>query len=154
MEASSTFQKLKDYIEENIVTSINEKKQLNVYKYIIPRDDFRDIIYWIIDGIKLYQPNPDTFQRSDYKYYYDVYPEQYPAFREKVMRYVKNKSPIENVMLPLVEDFDYKRWSGRYRNLENMDELMINEVVYKLGFEGFGRIYASSCYFYRTEPIK
>ena len=93
--------KLKDYIEENIVTSINEKKQLNVSKFVIPRDDFRDIMYWIIDGIKLYQPNPDTFQRSDYKYYYEVYPEQYPAFREKVIRYVKNKSPIENVMLPL-----------------------------------------------------
>ncbi len=35
-----------------------------------------------------------------------------------------------------------------------MDELIINEVVYKLGFEGSGRIYAGPCYFYRTEPIK
>jgi hypothetical protein len=56
--------------------------------------------------------------------------------------------------VPLVEDFDYKRWSGRFRNLENMDEAIINEIVYNFGFEGFGRIYASSCYFYRTEPIK
>jgi hypothetical protein len=112
------------------------------------------IVYWIIDAIKLYQPNPETFQCLDYRYYYDVYPEQYPAFREKVMRYVKNKSPIENVMLSLVEDFDYKRWSGRFRNLENMDELIINEIVYNFDFEGFGRIYAGPCYFYRTEPIK
>ncbi len=59
------------------------------------------IVYWIIDAIKLYQPNPDEFQYLNYRYYYEVYPEQYPAFREKVMRYVKNKSPIENVMLPL-----------------------------------------------------
>jgi len=44
MEESSTLQKLKDYIEKNIVTSVNEKKQLNVYKYIIPNDDFRDIV--------------------------------------------------------------------------------------------------------------
>jgi hypothetical protein len=41
-----------------------------------------------------------------------------------------------------------------FRNLENMDELIINEIVYNFGFEGFGRIYDSSCYFYRTEPIK
>lgn len=54
-------------------------------------------MYWI----KLYQPNPDTFQCSDYKYYYEVYPEQYPAYKDKVIRYVKNRSPIENVMLPL-----------------------------------------------------
>ena len=154
MEASPTFQKLKNYIKHNTVETINKKKQLYVYKYIIPNDDFRDIIYWIIHAIKLYQPNPDTFQRVDYKYYYEVYPEQYPAFREKVISYVKNKSPSENVMLPLVEDFDYKRWSGRFRNLENMDELIINEIVYNFGFEGFGRIYDSSCYFYRTEPIK
>ena len=155
MKASSTFQKLKNYIEENIVKSVNEKKKLNVYKYIIPRDDFRDIMYWIIDAIKLYQPNPDIHRESfSYEYYYDVHPEEYPAFKEKVIRYVKEKSPIENVMLPLVEDFDYKRWSGRFSRLENMDEIMINEVVYNFGFEGFGRIYASSCYFYRTEQIK
>lgn len=44
MQASSTFQKLKAYIEENTVKSTNEKKQLYVYKFIIPRDDFRDIV--------------------------------------------------------------------------------------------------------------
>jgi hypothetical protein len=44
MEESSTFQELKAYIEENIVTSVNEKKQLNVHKFIIPKDDFRDIV--------------------------------------------------------------------------------------------------------------
>ena len=88
---------MKAYIEKNTVTSVNEKKQLNISKFVIPRDDFRDIMYWI----KEYQPNPDTFQRSDYKYYYEVYPEQYPAYKDKVIRYVKNRSPIENVMLPL-----------------------------------------------------
>ena len=102
MEASPTFQKLKNYIKHNTVETINEKKQLNVHKFIIPKDDFRDIIYWIIDAIKLYQPNPDIHrERLGYRYYYDVYSDEYPAFKEKVIRYVKNKSPIENVMLPL-----------------------------------------------------
>lgn len=93
---------MKAYIEKNTVTSVNEKKQLNISKFVIPRDDFRDIMYWIIHAIKEYQPNPYIYRkRLGYRYYYDVYSEQYPAYREKVIRYVKNKSPIENVMLPL-----------------------------------------------------
>ena len=46
MEEIYKFQKLKDYIKENTVKSVNEKKkQLYVYKYIIPKDDFRDIMF-------------------------------------------------------------------------------------------------------------
>ena len=165
----SELEKFKEYIESKIIKEENIKKSLYVYKFIIPNDDFRDVLYMIINGIHLYQPNPhqhnphqpDPHQHNPQQYnpqqynqmYYDIYPSQYPAYRDKIINYVSRNISKDNVMLPILQIFDYKRWSGRWSNVETLDSLMFDDVANKLGFDGIGRIYGSSCYFYRTESM-
>jgi hypothetical protein len=146
-------EKFKEYIESKIIKEENLKKSLYVYKFIIPNDDFRDIIYMIINGIHLYQPNPQKHGKYELDLYYNIYPSQYPAYRDIIIDYVSKNISKDNVMLPILQIFDYKRWSGRWSNIETFDSLMFDDVANKLGFDGIGRIYGSSCYFYRTESM-
>jgi hypothetical protein len=144
---------LKAYIEANITKTENLNKRLNVYKFEVPRDDFRDVIYMICDAIKLLQPNPEIYGEYHMPLYYQAHPEEYPEYKKKIINYVTKNLSKDNVMLPILEDFDYKRWSGRWNNVNNLDDLMFNDVTYKLGFNGYSRNYNGQWYFYRTEPM-
>ena len=143
----------KAYIEANITKTENLNKKLNVYKFEVPRDDFRDVIYMIIDAIKLLQPNPNVYGKYNMPLYYVTHSEKYPEYKKKIINYVTSNLSKDNVMLQILEDFDYKRWSGISNNVENFDELMFNDITYKLGFDGYGRNYNGQWYFYKTEPM-
>ena len=144
----------KMFINKNTIKTKNLKKSLNVYTFDVPRDDFNDVLYMIIDAIKLFQPNPEIYGRSDMPMYYREHPERYPEYKQNIISYVKFHLSEDNVMLPILENFDYVRWSGRYRQLENLADIMINDIVNKLGFDGLGRKYGGEVYFYRTESMK
>ena len=142
------------YINTNTIKTENLKKRLYVYKFIVPRDDFNDVLYMIIDAIKLFQPNPEIYGDYNAPPYFTTYPEQYPAYKQRIINYVKQNLSKDNVMLPILEIFDYKRWSCRTRNLENLDDFIGNDIINKLGYDGLGRRYGAEKYFYKTEPMR
>jgi hypothetical protein len=147
-------EEFKIYINTNTTKTENLNKMLYVYKFIVPRDDFRDVIYMIIDAIKSLQPNPNIYGEYNMPLYYSEHPDEYPEYKKKIIKYITNNLSKDNVMLPILEDFDYKQWSGRWTNIENFDTLMFDDITNKLGFDGYGRIYSGLWYFYRTEPMK
>jgi hypothetical protein len=144
----------KIYINKNTIKTVNLKKNLNVYTFYVPRYDFNDVLYMIIDAIKLFQPNPEIYGNYDAPPYFTTYPAQYPVYKQRIINYVKQNLSNDNVMLPILEIFDYKRWSCRTRNLENLDDLIGYDIINKLGFDGLGRRYGDERYFYRTEPMR
>jgi hypothetical protein len=144
---------LKAYIEVNITKTENLNKRLNFYRFEVPRYDFRDVIHTICDAITLLQPNPKIYGEYHMPKYYDAHPEEYLEYKKKIINYVTKNLSKDNVMLPIIEDFDYKRWSGRWNNVKNLDELMFSDITEKLGFDGYSKKYNGPWYFYRIEPI-
>ena len=92
------------------------------------------LVECIASAIEKLQPPPQyVFDEIEF----EKNPEAYPPFRGKVIVKIKAELSPENQLLPILEEFNFQRWSGMFRNLDRHIDSMVQHVAELLEFDGF-----------------
>lgn len=118
---------LRDKLTANV--KINGKCEVSQFS----AHELRALVHCIADTIEILQPRPqDVFDKIEF----EKNPATYPPYRRKVIDQIKAVLP-ENQLLPILEEFDFRRWSGKFSNLDPLIIDIVWHIAELLGFDGF-----------------
>jgi hypothetical protein len=119
---------LREKLEDNVKP--NGKGEVSQFS----AHELRALVHCIADTIEILLPRP---QDDFYNIEFEKNPATYPPYRRKVIDHIKAVLPSDNQLLPILEEFNFRSWSGMFRNLDPSIESMVLHIADLLGFDGF-----------------